>query len=165
MDDNEKSEQGGSFRGFDTPGEDEILPNSNEAIPSPSITSRQRIQPPDDFIGGEVNAKPGSSNPALDETLGFEEGKNSTADLLRARESAEEERPRAANRELYADQSSDEPTTGNTAYVTARETTEDGDPELGIYENREFNEPTEPSELDMLGVNMPNLPAEESDGR
>jgi hypothetical protein len=48
---------------------------------------------------------PADANPALAETVGFEDGSSSTADLLRARETAEEQRPRATgNAQPYQDQ-------------------------------------------------------------
>jgi hypothetical protein len=58
------------------------------------------MEAPDAFIGGEVNEKPGDDNPALDETTGFAQGKNDTADLLRAREEAEEEVAQASQRKV-----------------------------------------------------------------
>ena len=163
MDDKDKQSQAqnSSYQGYGTPGDDKILPNTDEAVSSPSVTSRQRMEPPDPYIGGDVNEKPGDANPALNETIGFEQGTASTADLLRARESAEETPTREAGAEMYADQPPDEDATGRPTFRD----TQDSDPEEGIYQKREFDEPSEPTELDMLGLRTPNLPPDETDDR
>ena len=64
--------------------------------------SRQGIGKGDKVAGG---AGPGSDNPALEETYAEKAGEISTADLLSARESAEEQRLRDGGAEMYADQS------------------------------------------------------------
>src|SRR5947209_9019809 len=75
--------------GYTTPGQDTIIQSGSPAVPSPSKPSEARLQTPRPVIEsiGEV---PADANPALAETAGFEEGRTTTADLLRARESAEE---------------------------------------------------------------------------
>ncbi|MFL5732708.1 MAG: hypothetical protein ACJ78Q_05845 [Chloroflexia bacterium] len=80
--------------GYDTPGNDTIIKSTSPAVPSPSKTGQERLSPPDPAAvpRGET---PGDANPALDETVGFEQGQTGTADLLRARETAEEEAVRA----------------------------------------------------------------------
>src|SRR5438128_1954830 len=90
--------------GYDTPGEDSIMRSTSRAVPSPSKTSKQRLTPPDPVIES-LGETPGDANPALAETVGAEQGQVSTADLLRARETAEEQRPRATgNIHPYQDQ-------------------------------------------------------------
>jgi len=138
MDDRQSQEQDRSYRGYDAPGEDKIISNSSEAVPSPSVTSRQRMETPDAFIGGDVNEKPGDDNPALDDTTGFAQGKEKTADLLRAREDAEEQIALRRGNEEYADQTANLDPTGRPFHYE----TQDSDPEEAIYEKREFNEPT-----------------------
>jgi hypothetical protein len=141
--------------GYDTPGDDTIIRSSSDAVPSPSTRSEDRVGHPDSFIEGRVNETPGDANPALDETIGYEEGRTDTADLLRARESAEERIPRATGKPLYADQINRTPSSGVPR--------DGGDPEEAIYRNREFSEPDEPSEIDMLGLRGPELASEEND--
>jgi len=141
--------------GYETPGEDTILKSKSDAVPSPSETSRQRMEAPDSYVGGEVNETPGDANPALDETIGYEKGQTSPADLLRARESAEERDARAMGKEIYADQSTKERVTVGLS----------GEPEEDIYERREFTEPDEPDEIDMMGLGGPELSSEEDDER
>jgi hypothetical protein len=90
--------------GYVTPGEDKIIKSASEAVPSPSRTSQERLQTPPARIES-LGATPGNANPALDETAGFEQGEASTADLLRARETAEEQLPRTSgNVHPYQDQ-------------------------------------------------------------
>lgn len=158
MDDNESRTQSGSYSGYDTPGEDRIISSNSDAVPSPSETGRQRMETPDPFICGEVNEKPGDDNPALNETLGFDEGKSNTADILRARESAEENIGNP-NNETYADQGVTSGTAGQAPY----DINQVEDPQRAIYDRRELGEPTEPSERDMLDIRTPNVPPEESD--
>jgi len=62
---------------------------------------RQGVGGGDKVAGG---SGPGSDNPALNETYAEESGDISTADFLRARESAEEERLRQEQTQIYADQ-------------------------------------------------------------
>jgi hypothetical protein len=90
--------------GYETPGEDTIIKSTSRAVPSPSKTSKERLTPPDPVIES-LGETPGDANPALAETVGAEQGQVSTADLLRARETAEEQRPRATgNIHPYQDQ-------------------------------------------------------------
>lgn len=99
---NEKDER--SFKGWENPGQERIIESRSEAVPSPSRTSDERIQEPDPYIE-TFNERPGDANPALDETLAHNQGTGSTADMLRAREAAEEQRLREAGGHIYADQS------------------------------------------------------------
>jgi len=141
--------------GYETPGEDTVIKSGSDAVPSPSTTSEQRLQPPDSYIGGRVNEPPGDANPALDETIGYEKGQTSTADLLRAREAAEERIPRSMGKEMYADQvTNEQPRIGLS-----------GNAEEEIYERREFTEPDEPDEIDMMGLGGPELSSKEDDER
>jgi hypothetical protein len=162
MDDQQSRNQGESLRGYDTPGEDKVITNTSEAVGSPSVTGRQRVEAPDPFIGGDVNEAPGSDNPAREETERFAEGKATTADVLRAREEPEEaidiRRGGDVYDDKYADQTTDPDASGQLTY---RET-QDSDPEEAIYERREFDETSEPSEIDMLGLRTPNAPSEDS---
>ena len=90
--------------GYETPGEDTIIRSTSRAVPSPSKTSKERLTPPDPVIES-LWETPGDANPALAETVGAERGQASTADLLGARETAEEQRPRATgNIHPYQDQ-------------------------------------------------------------
>jgi hypothetical protein len=159
MDDNQSGTQGGSYGGYDTPGDEEIISSSSDAVPSPSETSRQRVEAPDSFIGGAVNEKPGDDNPALNETIGYEEGKSSTADLLRARESAEEQMTGAPRTEAYADQGLSSGTSGQVPY----DVNQLDNPDMATYDRREFTEPTEPSEFDLLEENETDGPPEDND--
>ena len=77
-------------KGYQTPGQDTILHSSSPAVPTPSMPSESRLQTPPTVIDA-IGETPADSNPALDETVGFEEGRTSTADLLLARETAEEQ--------------------------------------------------------------------------
>ncbi len=157
MKDEQNQAQSKAYRGYDTPGEDKIIKSSSDAVPSPNATSKQRLETPDDYIGGEVNERPGDANPALNETISYERGEESTADFLRARESAEEQRSRKRGSEIYADQSTDEDDIGNAAY--------DATPDHNIEEAiREYGEPSEVPEEDLLGLRGPHVAPEESDG-
>src|SRR3954453_17383905 len=80
--------------GFDTPGRDTIISSTSPAVPSPSKPSNERLTEPDPVIDS-IGETPGNANPALPETVEFEQGQLSTADLLRAGEAAEEEPVRA----------------------------------------------------------------------
>ncbi|HET9496126.1 MAG TPA: hypothetical protein VFR15_18015 [Chloroflexia bacterium] len=98
---NENNEQ--SFKGWENPGQERIMDSSSEAVPSPSRTSDERIEAPDPYIES-IGERPGDANPALGETLAHNEGTGSTADMLRAREAAEEQHLRQAGGHMYADQ-------------------------------------------------------------
>jgi hypothetical protein len=93
--------------GYATPGQDRIVQSKSPAVPSPSETSEQRLTTPGSRIQS-INEQPGDANPALQETIGEEQGQVSTADMLRARETAEEERLRAAQAQIYQDAGPDE---------------------------------------------------------
>jgi len=90
--------------GYTTPGSDSIIESTSDAIPSPSKTSEERLQAPPARLTS-IDETPGDANPALSETQGYEKGEASTADVLRARETAEEQLPRATgNVHPYQDQ-------------------------------------------------------------
>ncbi|HEX9988160.1 MAG TPA: hypothetical protein VGE45_06740 [Chloroflexia bacterium] len=97
--------QDDSFQGYATPGEATIEQSTSSAVPAPSQTSEERLTTPQGTIQS-IGETPGDANPALAETLGAAQGQVSTADLLRAREGAEEQGLRAAQAEAYADQAS-----------------------------------------------------------
>lgn len=105
MDDKNSGDAGQGFQGYATPGEDAIAQSTSPAVPAPSQTSEERLTTPQDTIQS-IGATPGDANPALVETIGAAQGNVSTADLLRAREAAEEQGLRAAQAEAYADQAS-----------------------------------------------------------
>src|SRR3954449_2154461 len=92
-------------KGYQTPGADRLDQSTSPAVPSPSRTTEERLQTPKSRIDS-IGETPADANPALDETIGFEEGTASTADLLSAREFAEEQPPRArGNAHPYEDES------------------------------------------------------------
>jgi hypothetical protein len=93
--------------GYSTPGQDQIVQSTSAAVPSPSETSAQRLTTPKGHLQS-INEQPGDANPALQETIGEEQGQVSTADLLRARETAEEARLREAQAQIYQDASPDQ---------------------------------------------------------
>jgi hypothetical protein len=99
---NENNEQ--AYKGWETPGQERIIESRSDAVPSPSQTADERIDAPDAYIE-TINERPGDANPALDETLAHNQGTGSTADMLRARETAEEQNLRQAGGQIYADQS------------------------------------------------------------
>jgi hypothetical protein len=107
--DNQRDDRSGSQRpGYHTPGQDKVVESTSSAVPSPSRPSEQRIQDPKPAIES-INARPGEANPALDETVGAEQGLVSTADMLRAREAAEEQNPRSVgDAHPYQDQGTGE---------------------------------------------------------
>lgn len=85
-----KDKEERSFDAYKSSGDDTILQSNSPAVPSPSQASGERTKAPDaqlNKLGGET---PGSDNPALDTTQTYMEGGTSTADMLLARESAEE---------------------------------------------------------------------------
>ncbi len=102
---NQRTGQSGSSErpGYETPGRDAIEQSTSAAIPSPTETTEQRIQAPQPAIKS-INETPGDANPALAQTIGEEQGTVSTADMLRARESAEERGPRRIDAEIYQEQ-------------------------------------------------------------
>ena len=87
----EKDQQGNTFDAFDSHGEDKLLESNSPVVPSPSQQSDDRTRPPDPYLSSLGGATPGSDNPALDQTRKHGLGEASTADMLRAREAAEEE--------------------------------------------------------------------------
>ena len=85
------------------------MSNNDKAIEHEGGVDREAAtnQPRQGVGGGNKVAGgsgPGSDNPALAETYAEESGDISTADFLRARESAEEERLRRQRAQIYADQ-------------------------------------------------------------
>jgi hypothetical protein len=98
---NENNER--SYKGWENPGQERIIKSTSEAIPSPSETADERIEAPDGYIES-IKERPGDANPALDETIAYNQGEASTADMLRTREAAEEENLRQAGGHIYADQ-------------------------------------------------------------
>ena len=99
MDDRSNNRAGqpgaGSYEGFATPGTDSIVESTSEAVPSPSRPSETRADAPKPVIES-LGASPGDANPALAATLDAQHGGASTAEMLIARESAEEDRLRTA---------------------------------------------------------------------
>jgi hypothetical protein len=91
MEDEKEEEQGSTFKAYDSPGEERLRTSTSPAAPVPSKTSGERHQAPDPYLSNLGGATPGSDNPALDHTRNHALGQASTADLLRAREAAEEE--------------------------------------------------------------------------
>jgi hypothetical protein len=89
--DRNKEEQGESFDAYETGGEDRVLESTSSAVGSPSQPSKERTEAPDPYLSRIGGRTPGSDNPALDATRNFAEGGGSTADMLRERETAEEE--------------------------------------------------------------------------
>src|SRR5690348_847907 len=81
--------------GYGTPGEDRLISSNDPDVVAPSRTSAQRLTTPPAHLQS-INEQPGDANPALQETVAEERGQGSTADLLRARETAEEQRLRDA---------------------------------------------------------------------
>lgn len=92
------------FQAYQTPGSDSIIESTSSAVPSPSISSEDKLSVPKPIIGS-IGEMPGDANPALVETMGAVQGQVSTADLLRARESAEEQGLRAGGNIAYQEQS------------------------------------------------------------
>jgi len=92
--------------GYSTPGRDSIVQSGSPAVPSPSETSEERLTAPRPAIQS-LGETPGDANPALSETVAAEEGQGTTADLLRAREAAEEQYLRDAQAHVYQDQGPD----------------------------------------------------------
>jgi len=97
------SGSGDSFQGYETQGEDKVVKSSSSAVPSPTQTSEQRLDAPKPVIES-IGESPGSANPAMAETVGAAQGQVSTADMLLARETAEEGL-RGVGAQAYAEQS------------------------------------------------------------
>ncbi|MDQ3929171.1 MAG: hypothetical protein M3328_08490 [Chloroflexota bacterium] len=108
MSDNEQNNRGTGQQadtpGYHTPGQDTTLRSTSEAVPTPSETSEQRLDDPKPYIEA-INATPGEANPARGETVAAEQGGESTADLLIARETSEERPVREEGIRPYQDQS------------------------------------------------------------
>lgn len=102
--DNSGTGQQANMPGYHTPGQDSTLQSTSEAVPTPGQTSEQRLDDPKPYIEA-ISATPGEANPALGETLGAEQGSTGTADLLMAREAAEERPVREDGIRGYQDQS------------------------------------------------------------
>jgi hypothetical protein len=83
----------GSYQGYATPGTDAVVESSSDAIQSPTQSSEERLTTPKPVIES-LGETPGDSNPALAETLRAQQGEGSTAEMLMARETAEEAGPR-----------------------------------------------------------------------
>src|SRR5688572_19915437 len=98
------SDSAESYQGYQTPGEDKVVESTSSAVPSPTQPSEQRLNTPKPVIES-IGETPGDSNPALVETVGAAQGQVSTADMLRARETAEEQGLKEAGAQAYADQS------------------------------------------------------------
>ena len=202
--------------GYHTPGQDSMLQSTSDAVTTPDQTSEQRLDDPKPYIEA-INATPGEANPALEETVGHEQGSMSTADVLLAREVAEERPVKQEGIAPYQDQSSgsrpeqyqdadsgrpnwpddkqEDPInymesprpympmgTGATDFYDRsfqgrvdaevdRSSTEaekgesrSGLPHVGLdaqedkYEQREFDRPTPPSDLETFAPGAPNLP-------
>lgn len=94
--------------GYDTPGRDETIRSTSPAVGSPGETSEQRLTTPQPVIRS-INETPGDANPALKETEAAEKGEMTTAELLLARETAEEEFSRSAPASEYQDQNMENP--------------------------------------------------------
>lgn len=109
MSDNDQNNRGtgpeAGMPGYHTPGQDATLQSTSEAVPTPDSTSEQRLDDPKPYIEA-INATPGEANPALEETVGAQQGTASTADLLRAREVSEERPVKQEGIRPYQDQSS-----------------------------------------------------------
>jgi hypothetical protein len=100
----------GSYQGYATPGEDKIIESTSEAVHSPTKREEDRLTAPRSNIQS-IGETPGDSNPALAETLDAQQGQpGSTAQMLAAREGAEESRLRASGagqtNSIYQDQQS-----------------------------------------------------------
>ena len=102
--DKSNSDSGESFQGYETQGEDKVVESRSSAVPSPTQTSEQRLDAPKPVIES-IGETPGSANPALAETVGTSQGQVSTADMLRARETAEEQGLKEVGALAYAEQS------------------------------------------------------------
>src|SRR5438876_4355743 len=89
--------------GYDTPGSDTTVKSTSPAVPTPSKPSQQRLQGPKPVIES-IGETPGDANPALHETVSAEEGQATTADVLRARETAEEQPHRTVQGDMYQEQ-------------------------------------------------------------
>ncbi|HKP52300.1 MAG TPA: hypothetical protein VJ183_06575 [Chloroflexia bacterium] len=215
----------GSYEGYSTPGSDKIIESTSEAIQSPSQPSETRMDAPKPVIES-LGETPGDANPALAETVGAQQGQTSTADMLMAREGAEESRLRAtgagATDAMYQDQQggvasqeyldsdsgrpnwpddrqrepmdyADAPRAnvplgaGNASALDPnlrgrmdatidRGSTEasyaesrSGLPAVGwdeagdTYERREMDNPTPPSDMDLIAPEMSNLPTDDDD--
>jgi len=211
---------GGDYQGYETPGADQIVESTSSAVPSPSVPSEERLTTPKPVIES-IGETPGDANPALVETVGAAQGQVSTADMLRAREGAEEQNLRAADASIYQDEGGstftrmeqadsgrpnwpDDRREAPLEYMTSpradaavmsgdaaigdhnlrarvdatidRDSTHasaqesrSGLPPVGLheeedkYEEREFGRPQPPSDLEMTGGAMVNLPPEDRD--
>ncbi|HUP28079.1 MAG TPA: hypothetical protein VM409_06560 [Chloroflexia bacterium] len=103
-DQQQRDQQENSYQGYATPGEDRVAQSSSSAVPSLDTTSEERLTTPKPVIES-IGETPGDANPALVETIGSAQGQTSTADLLMARESAEEQGLRGAGAAAYQEQS------------------------------------------------------------
>lgn len=92
--------------GYSTPGADRIIQSSSEAVPSPSASMEQRLTTPKGTITS-LGETPADANPALAQTVAEESGQGTTAEMLLARETAEEQYLRNAQANIYQDQGPD----------------------------------------------------------
>lgn len=88
--------------GYQTPGGDALLNSNDPDIVPPTRTSAERLTTPKPLIE-KISERPADANPALNETRAAEQGEMSTADFLRARETAEEQYLRDAQAHIYQD--------------------------------------------------------------
>jgi hypothetical protein len=97
-----------SYQGYAASGEDKIIESTSEAVHSPTKREEDRLTSPKPAIQS-IGETPGDSNPALAESLNAQQGQaGSTAEMLMAREGAEESRLRASGADqanaIYQDQ-------------------------------------------------------------
>lgn len=88
--------------GYETPGQDRVLQSNSPAVPSPSRPSEEKLTTPKPYLQS-IGEQPADANPALGETAAAERGQASTADMLSARETAEEQYLRDAQAHVYQD--------------------------------------------------------------
>lgn len=92
--------------GYQTPGEDRLLQSNSPAVPSPSRPSEDKLTTPRPYLRS-IDEQPADANPALPQTVAEGQGQANTADLLRARETAEEQYLRDAQAHIYQDSGPD----------------------------------------------------------
>jgi len=79
-----------SYQGYATSGDDTIIDSTSDAVHSPTRREEERLTTPKPVIQS-IGETPGDANPALAETLNAQQGQpGSTAEMLAAREGAEE---------------------------------------------------------------------------
>jgi hypothetical protein len=90
--------RGKSYEGYGMPDTGAVEHSTSPAVPSPRRAGDDHLTTPPSTVEA-TGEEPGSANPALEETVALSQGQASTADLLRAREAAEEELQRQAGAE------------------------------------------------------------------